>query len=313
MIKVLVTGGCGFIGSHFIRIAKTLCPDWSILNIDKLTYAGTKVNLKGLPEDNYKFIQGDICNRHMLENNMEDVEYVFNFAAESHVDTSIKSSYDFVRTNVLGAQVLLEASRKAKVTRFVQISTDEVYGSLPEIGDFTEKSPLSPNNPYAATKASADLIALSYYVTYGMDVVITRCSNNYGPNQHVEKMIPSFVGKIMDGIPVPIYGDGQQVRDWIHVYDHCEGIIAAARRGEAGQIYNFGGCNEITNLALAKKLALLLGQPAAKMSFVTDRPGHDRRYAMNFSKANRELAWKPSVKFDVGLAQTVEWYKKMWE
>lgn len=310
MIKVLVTGGCGFIGSHFIRLLKEKFPEWHVINLDKLTYAGNKRNTEDIPKDNYEFQQNDICNRFLLKTLMEGVEYVFNFAAESHVDNSIhRGAYDFVRTNVLGTQCLLEAARIHKINRFVQISTDEVYGSLSEIGEFTERTPLAPSNPYSASKASGDMLALSYHHTYGMDLVITRCSNNYGPNQHVEKLIPCFVSKLMDGYPVPIYGDGQQVRDWIYVKDHCEGILAACMKGSPGQVYNFGGNNEITNLSLTKKIVKIMGRQDAKLQFVADRPGHDRRYAMNFNKAKQELGWTPKTKFDVGLEETVKWYE----
>lgn len=314
MIKALVTGGCGFIGSHFIRMLKAKCPAWHIVNLDKLTYAGSKSNLKDLPCDNYEFHQGDICNRFLLSSLMQDVDFVFNFAAESHVDNSIhKGSYDFVRTNVQGTQCLLEAARMNKVSRFVQISTDEVYGSLSEIGEFTERTPLSPTNPYAASKAAADMLALSYHYTHQMDIIITRCSNNYGPNQHPEKMIPCFISKLLDGFPVPIYGDGQQVRDWIYVKDHCKGIFEACNRGSPGQVYNFGGNNEITNIDLTKKIVKLMKITDAKLTFVEDRPGHDRRYAMNFKKAQLELGWRPETLFETGLAETIKWYKDKWE
>lgn len=314
MKKVVITGGCGFIGSNLIRWIKAFRPDWHVINIDKLTYAASKNNLNGVDtSNNYTLVDRDITHRFIVSETItSDVDCVFNLAAETHVDRSIDQSHDFIKSNVVGTQVLLDVCRKNGVKRFVQISTDEVYGSA-DSGQFYETTPLAPSNPYAASKAAADLLVQSFHKTYGMDVIITRCSNNYGPFQHVEKAIPCFIYNILQNKSVPIYGDGLQIRDWIYVSDHCRGIIAAAERGKTGEIYNFGGGCNLNNIQLVNMLATLLNRPDATIEFVEDRPGHDRRYSMNFDKAAKELKWEPMVKFQVGLDQTVLWYRELWD
>ncbi len=307
---LLVTGGCGFIGSHFIRHILQNDPEVRIINYDALTYAGNLANVADLADHpRYQFVRGDITQREQVWAVMQQgVTDIIHFAAESHVDRSIMDSGPFVRTNVLGTQVLLDAARAFAVRRFVQVSTDEVYGSLGPTGAFTEDSPLMPNSPYAASKAAADLLVRAYCHTYGLPAVITRCSNNYGPFQFPEKIIPLFIIRLLADQPVPVYGDGLQVRDWIHVLDHCRGIEAAWRRGRVGEIYNFGGRCELTNLELAHKLLRILNKPPSLIQHVADRPGHDRRYAIDCTKAERELNWQRRIAFDDGLRQTVEWY-----
>jgi dTDP-glucose 4,6-dehydratase len=311
MPKVLVTGGCGFIGSNFIRQLLASDPAADIVNFDCLTYAGNLANLSDIAANpRYTFIKGDITDREQVRAAMRSgVTDIVNFAAESHVDRSILDSGPFLRTNVLGTQVLLDAAREFKVTKYVQVSTDEVYGSLGPTGLFTEETPLHPNSPYSASKAGADLLVQAYQHTFGLHTVITRCSNNYGPYQFPEKLIPLFVANLMRDEPVPVYGDGQQIRDWIHVLDHCRGIEAAWKRGRTGEVYNFGGRCEKANLDLTYTLLGLLNKPRTLIKYVADRPGHDRRYAIDCSKAERELGWTPQVKFEFGLAETIEWYK----
>lgn len=311
MSKVLVTGGCGFIGSNFIRHLLTTDPVVHIVNFDCLTYAGNLANLADIADNpRYTFIKGDITNREQVRAAMQlGVTDIINFAAESHVDRSIQDSGPFVRTNVTGTQVLLDAAREFAVQRYVQVSTDEVYGSLGATGLFTEETPLHPNSPYSASKAGADLLVQAYQHTFGLPAVITRCSNNYGPFQFPEKLIPLFVTNLMKDEPVPIYGDGLQVRDWIHVLDHCRGVEAAWRHGRPGEVYNFGGRCEKTNLELTKTLLTLLGKPESLIRYVKDRPGHDRRYAIDCTKAQRELGWQPQVRFADGLRETIDWYK----
>jgi dTDP-glucose 4,6-dehydratase len=311
MATVLVTGGCGFIGSNFVRHLLATDPAVSVVNLDALTYAGNLANLADLAgHPRYAFVKGDVTSRDDVRAAMgRGVTDVINFAAESHVDRSIQDSGPFVRTNVLGTQVLLDAAREFKVNRYLQVSTDEVYGSLGPTGFFTEDTPLHPNSPYSASKAGADLLVLAYQHTFGLDAVVTRCSNNYGPYQFPEKLIPLFVTNLLDDRPVPVYGDGMQVRDWIHVLDHCRGVEAAWRKGKAGEVYNFGGRCEKANVELTRLLLKLLGKPQSLIKYVADRPGHDRRYAIDCSKAERELGWQPQVGFDAGLAQTVEWYR----
>ena len=297
MTRVLVTGGAGFIGSHFVKLALRTHPDWHIVNLDKLSYAG---NLENLPDDiRHEFVKGDIANRELVAKLWKDgFEYVINFAAETHVDRSLLWADDFIKTDVLGTFTLLEAARQFGVKLFVQISTDEVYGSLAR-GRATEDSPLRPTNPYAASKAAADLLAR----TYGLPVIITRCTNNYGPNQHPEKFIPLFVTNALEDKPLPLYGDGRYVRDWIHVEDHCAAIDFLIGRGQPGEIYNIAGGNEVENLTIARQICQHLGKPESLIQFVTDRPGHDRRYALNADK----IGWKPKRPFD--LAETIEWYR----
>ncbi len=310
MAKLLVTGGCGFIGSNFIRWLLEADSQVSIVNFDALTYAGNLANLTDLTKHpRYRFVKGDITDRSAVETAIAGVDAVINFAAESHVDRSIIDSGPFVRTNVLGAQTLLDAARSAKVKRFVQVSTDEVYGSLGQTGYFTETTPLHPNSPYSASKAAADLLVMAYVHTFNMDAVITRCSNNYGPYQFPEKLIPLFIANLMQDQQVPVYGDGMQIRDWIHVRDHCSGVAAAWKKGKAGEVYNFGGRCEKPNIELTQTLIELLGKSRSLIKYVQDRPGHDRRYAIDCAKAERELGWQPAVAFDKGLRETIDWYK----
>ena len=310
MPSILVTGGCGFIGSNFIRHLLTSDPEVKVINFDALTYAGNLANLADLAENpRYRFVKGDITDRTAVEAALKlGVDAVINFAAESHVDRSIMDSGPFVRTNVLGTQTLLDFTRLMKVQRFVQVSTDEVYGSLGTEGFFTEQTPLEPNSPYAASKAASDLLVRAYVHTFGMNAVITRCSNNYGPYQFPEKLIPLFITNILRDEAVPVYGDGMQIRDWIHVLDHCTGVEAAWRNGKAGEVYNFGGRCEKPNLELTYNLLDMLGKPRTLIRHVKDRPGHDRRYAIDCSKAERELGWKPKVTFEKGLRETIDWY-----
>ncbi|MBM3979697.1 MAG: dTDP-glucose 4,6-dehydratase [Planctomycetes bacterium] len=311
MPTVLVTGGCGFIGSNFVRHLLATDPGASVVNLDALTYAGNLANLADLTgHPRYTFVKGDITNRDDVRGAMRrGVTDVINFAAESHVDRSIQDSGPFVRTNVIGTQVLLDAAREFKVAKYVQVSTDEVYGSLGATGLFTEETPLHPNSPYSASKAAADLLVMAYQHTFGLHAVVTRCSNNYGPYQFPEKLIPLFVTRLLNDEKVPVYGDGQQVRDWIHVLDHCRGIEAAWRKGASGEVYNFGGKCELTNLALTKTLLAALGKSESLIEYVKDRPGHDRRYAIDCAKAERELGWAPQETFAAGLRDTIAWYQ----
>ncbi|MFH0911856.1 MAG: dTDP-glucose 4,6-dehydratase [Planctomycetota bacterium] len=312
-MKVLVTGGAGFIGSNFVHYLLEREPDASVVSLDLLTYAGNLENLRGLERHpRHAFVRGDIADREAMHAlfGRHGFSIVVNFAAESHVDRSILEAGVFVRTNVLGTQVLLEAARVHGVERFCQVSTDEVYGSLdPGEPPFNEERPLRPNSPYSASKAGADLLCRAYAQTYGLGTVVTRCSNNYGPCQFPEKFIPLFVTNALEGREVPLYGDGLNVRDWIHVRDHCAGVWAAVRRGRAGEIYHFGGNTERANLDVARKLLVLLGKPERLIRFVKDRPGHDRRYAVDFRKAREELGWAPQADFDKALAETVDWYR----
>lgn len=308
---LVVTGGCGFIGSNFIRDQLSRYPEQSIVNIDKLTYAGNPENLAAVDGDpHYRLEKGDICDREFVRGALKSAQpdAVVNFAAESHVDRSILDSGPFVQTNVVGTQVLLDACRQGSVPRFVQISTDEVYGSLGAEGFFTEETPLAPNSPYSASKAAADVLVRSYCHTFGFPAVITRCSNNYGPYQFPEKIIPLFISRALEDKPLPVYGKGENVRDWIHVLDHCRGIDAALRHGRPGAVYNFGGHQEIRNIDLTRLLLELLGKPQTLIEFVNDRPGHDLRYAIDCSKAEHELGWKPRVAFRNGIRETIDWY-----
>jgi dTDP-glucose 4,6-dehydratase len=309
---ILITGGCGFIGSNFIRHLLQTDSAISVVNLDALTYAGNPANLATLPASQlarYRFIPGDITDRSAVADAVGcGMHAIVNFAAESHVDRSILNSDPFVRTNVIGTQVLLDAARQYKVPRFLQVSTDEVYGSLGVDGYFSESTALAPNSPYSASKAAADLLVRSYVHTFNLDAVITRCSNNYGPYQFPEKIIPLFVSNLLRNESVPVYGDGLNVRDWIHVQDHCRGIDLAWRHGKRGEVYNFGGRSERTNLDLVHTLLKLLGKPTSLIRFVKDRPGHDRRYAIDCSKVERELGWLPRWTLEDGLAATVDWY-----
>ncbi len=311
---VLVTGGAGFIGSNFIRYLRVKEPKAKIVCLDLLTYAGSKRNLRGIPKTAYAFVKGDVADPAVVARVFKNYrpQYVVHFAAESHVDRSIhESAALFARTNVVGTTVLLEAFRRApNAVTFLQVSTDEVYGSLP-LGSkkrFTESTELSPNSPYAASKAAADLVARSFFATYGTPVVITRCSNNYGPYQHAEKLIPFQIARLKKGEPIALYGDGKNVRDWIHVEDHCAGILAALVNGRPGEVYNIGADDQMSNLELAKMLLGILGRPISHLSFVADRPGHDRRYAIDASKIRRELGWKPRHSLASSFENTVRWY-----
>ena len=312
-MRILVTGGCGFIGSNFIRYILQHYKPASVTNVDVLTYAGNLANLNGVVEEHgerYEFFKADIANADQMDAVMTEHQFfaVVNFAAESHVDRSINSPQNFIHTNVIGASVLLDCARRHGVQRFMQISTDEVYGSLGPAGKFTEQSPLDPSSPYSASKAGADLLALACQKTFGQEVIVTRCSNNYGPYQFPEKLIPLMIIKALRNEPLPVYGDGKNVRDWIHVEDHCAGIIAALFEGKPGVVYNFGGGNEMANIDVVKLILKRLNKPETLIAFVTDRLGHDRRYAIDSSFAERELQWKPRHKFEDGLTETVDWY-----
>lgn len=311
MQRLLVTGGCGFIGSNFIRHLLSTQSDLAITNLDKLTYAGNPENLADVDQQRYRFVHGDIADRSLADALLVETKFdaVINFAAESHVDRSILDSGPFVQTNIVGTQVLLDACRHAKIPRYVQVSTDEVYGSLGPTGAFTEETPMAPNSPYSSSKAAADLLVRAYHHTFGFPGLITRCSNNYGPYQFPEKLLPLFISNAMQDQSLPVYGTGQNVRDWIHVLDHCKGIEAVWRQGKVGEVYNFGGEAEITNLDLTYLLLDLLGKPRSLIRYVQDRPGHDLRYAMDIAKVRRELGWSPQVNFADGLKQTIEWYQ----
>ena len=313
-MKILVTGGCGFIGSNFVHYYLGKYPEDSLVNVDKLTYAGNLKNLSALSlSPRYAFTRGDIADPLQMEEIIsQGVEGIVNFAAESHVDRSIEAPMDFMRTNVFGTFVLLEAVRKVsskRRIRFLHVSTDEVYGSLGETGAFTEQTPMAPNSPYAASKAAADLMVRAYHHTYGLPTLITRCSNNYGPYQFPEKLIPLLISNAIEGKTLPIYGDGLNVRDWIHVEDHCRGLDLVLHRGKEGEVYNIGGQSEKTNLSVAKTILDHLGKPHSLLRFVTDRPGHDRRYAIDFSKIQKTLGWAPSISFEDGIRQTLDWYQ----
>ncbi len=311
-MNVLVTGGCGFIGSNFIRFLLNQHPHDQVVNLDKLTYAGNPENLADLEgSPRYRFVQADICDRAAVVNAIRQgaVEAIVNFAAESHVDRSILGPSIFVETNIGGTNVLLEAARECSISRFIQISTDEVYGSLGESGMFTESTPLHPNSPYAASKASADLLVQAYHHTFGLSAIITRCSNNYGPYQFPEKLIPLVIARAMENNEVPVYGDGLNVRDWIYVDDHCAAINAVLRMGVPGEVYNIGGHNEWKNIDIVRLILKELGKPESLIKFVKDRPGHDRRYAMDASKIGRDLGWMPSMTFEKGIRATLDWYR----
>jgi dTDP-glucose 4,6-dehydratase len=310
-VKLLVAGGAGFIGSNFIRYLLGAHEDWQVVNVDKLTYAGNLANLKDLEgDDRYGFVRADICDAPRIGEIVaaERPDAIVNFAAETHVDRSINDPSLFLKTNVLGTQVLLETARRQGIARYVQISTDEVYGSLGSEGKFNEESPLRPNSPYAASKTAGDLLVRAWFKTYGVPAIVTRCSNNYGPYQFPEKLIPFFITLLRENKPVPVYGDGMNVRDWIHVDDHSRAIDAVLLRGRPGEIYNIGGGNERTNIEITKMLFSFLGKPESLMKFVPDRPGHDRRYAIDDRKVRREMGIAPQVPFEEGLRETVRWY-----
>jgi dTDP-glucose 4,6-dehydratase len=321
MTKVLVTGGCGFIGTNLIRYILKNRPGWEVVNLDLLTYAGNMENTDGLHSQypgRYVFVRGDIADAGFVGEIFAQYGFdiVLNLAAESHVDRSIEGSAAFVRTNVMGVQVLLETSLKHGAKRILQVSTDEVYGSLGMDGRFTEDLPLKPNSPYSATKAAADLLIRSYIKTHGLDAVITRCSNNYGPYQFPEKLIPLMVVNAYQNRELPVYGQGKNIRDWIYVEDHCRGIVTVAEKGVSGEIYNMGGDAEKENIEIVRTICRYMGKPETLIRFVKDRPGHDFRYSMDHVKISRELGWKPEKDFDTSLCTTIDWYldnKPWWE
>jgi dTDP-glucose 4,6-dehydratase len=306
-----VTGGAGFIGSNFVRLALERQADLRIVNIDLLTYAGNLENLAGVPEDRHAFVRADICDPEAMRQAVpQGADALLNFAAETHVDRSILGPLAFVRTNVLGTQVLLDVAREKGVKRFLQVSTDEVYGSLgPQAGAFTEASPLAPSSPYAASKAAADLMVLAARRTYGQNVVLTRCSNNYGPYQFPEKLIPLVLSNALEDKPLPVYGDGRQVRDWIHTDDHSRAVLAVLEGGRPGAVYNIGARSERQNIDVVREILRQVGKPESLIRFVKDRPGHDRRYAMNPTRIETELGWRPQVSFEEGLADSIRWYR----
>ena len=310
-MRLIITGGAGFIGSGFIRYILQTRSDWQIINFDALTYAGNLENLSDIEDHpRYQFVRGSIDNHEQVRELVaRGADAIINFAAESHVDRSIMDAASFVQTNVVGTQILLDAARKARNLRFIQISTDEVYGTLGPTGSFTETSPLAPNSPYAASKAAADLLARSYHATYGMAIVITRCCNNYGPYQFPEKLIPLMTLNAIQDSQLPLYGDGLYRRDWVHVVDHSRAIETILENGQPGSVYNIGADHEETNLDLVQKILRILNKPDSLIESVRDRPGHDRRYAVDATKLRQELGWAPIVPFDQGLRETIEWYQ----
>jgi len=318
-MKLLVTGGAGFIGSNFVRYMVNKYPNYMIVNLDLLTYAGNLENLKDIENaSNYKFVRGDIADREFIQGlfQEEKFDYVINFAAESHVDRSITDPGIFVQTNIQGTLALLDAAKSFGVTKYLQVSTDEVYGTLGETGYFTEETPLAANSPYSASKAGADLLVRAYHETFGLPVNITRCSNNYGPYHFPEKLIPLMIINALHDKELPIYGDGLNIRDWLHVEDHCQAIDLVLHKGRNGEVYNVGGNNERTNIEIVKTILKHLNKPESLMKFVKDRPGHDRRYAIDATKLRTELGWSPKYNFDTGIEQTINWYlnnQEWWE
>ena len=307
-MKILVTGGAGFIGSNFIRYILGSYKDHKITNLDKLTYAGNLKNCADFEKNpRYEFVKGDIADKKIVEKLAKNADIIMNFAAETHVDRSIEDSTAFLRSNVIGTQVLLDAARKYGHKKYIQISTDEVYGDIRE-GMFTEESPLRPSSPYAASKAAADMLCLAYFRTYETPVIISRCSNNYGPYQYPEKLVPFFIKKLIDGKKAPLYGNGSNVRDWLHVRDHCRALDMILNNGEIGEIYNISANKEYTNLEITKRILKILGLPENRIEYVKDRPGHDIRYALDAGKIRRDLGWEPEVEFESGFKGTVEWY-----
>lgn len=310
-MKLLVTGGAGFIGSCFVRHILKKYNDYQVINLDALTYAGNIENLDDVKDNpNYRFIHGNICDKKLAKELIidEGVDAVINFAAESHVDRSITGPEIFIETNVQGTLNLLQAAKEAKTQRFLQVSTDEVYGTLGKDGYFYETTPLAPNSPYSASKASADMLVRAYYETYKMPVLNTRCSNNYGPYQYPEKLIPFFISQLLKGEKVPVYGDGMNVRDWLYVYDHCSAIDTVLHKGKVGEVYNIGGHNEKTNMEITKIILEAMGKDESSIRYVEDRLGHDRRYAIDNHKIQSELGWEPSLTFEEGIKLTIDWY-----
>jgi dTDP-glucose 4,6-dehydratase len=318
-MNVLVTGGCGFIGSNLVKYLRAQRPSWRVINLDALTYAGNLENLRELENDKqHVFVRQDITDAAALEKTFasQKIDAVMHLAAESHVDRSILGPEAFVHTNIVGTQRLLEVCRKHNVKRFLMVSTDEVYGSLGPTGAFSETSPLKPSSPYSASKVGADLLALAYGHTFGLEVTVTRCSNNYGPYQFPEKLIPLMIANAIRDLPLPVYGDGQNVRDWLHVEDHCSGLLLALEKGRAGEVYNIGGGAERRNIEIVELILAKLAKPKSLIQYVKDRPGHDRRYAIDPTRITTELGWKPAHAFDRGISETVEWYlanRPWWE
>lgn len=309
MTTVLVTGGAGFIGSNFLRYMVNKYPNYDFINLDALTYCGNLENLKDIEDkDNYSFVKGNVCDRELVNGIVENVDYIVHFAAESHVDRSIEDPGIFIKSNILGTQTLLDASRKTGIRKFLQVSTDEVYGSLGPEGYFTEQTPLQANSPYSASKAGADLMVRAYHNTFDLPVNITRCSNNYGPYQFPEKLIPLMISNAIENKELPVYGDGKNIRDWLHVYDHCTGIDLVLHKGKAGEVYNIGGHNERANIDIVKLILNELDKPESLIKFVSDRLGHDRRYAIDSSKIRRDLGWRPKYTFEDGIIETIHWY-----
>lgn len=309
MKKLLVTGGAGFIGNCFVRHILKKYSDYKVINLDKLTYAGNIENLNDVKNNpNYQFVHGNICDKKLVRDLVSQVDWIVNFAAESHVDRSITGPEIFIETNVQGTLNLLQACKEIGVEKYLQVSTDEVYGSLGTTGYFYETTPIQPNSPYSASKAGADLLARAYYETYKLPVLITRCSNNYGPYQYPEKLIPFFISKLLKGEKVPVYGDGLNVRDWLYVYDHCEAIDTVLHKGKIGEVYNIGGHNEKTNMEITRLILSAMGKDESSIQYVEDRLGHDRRYAIDNTKIQTELGWKPSLTFEEGIKLTIEWY-----
>ena len=308
-MNILVTGGAGFIGNCFVHYILDKYPDYKIINLDALTYCGNLDNLKDIENNpNYTFVHGNICDKNIVRELIQRVDCVVNFAAESHVDNSIKTPEIFIETNVQGTLNLLQASKEIGIERYLQVSTDEVYGTLGKTGYFYETTPLAPNSPYSASKASADMLVRAYFETYKLPVLTTRCSNNYGPYQYPEKLIPFFISRLLKGEKVPVYGDGMNVRDWLYVYDHCAAIDTVLHRGKIGEVYNIGGHNEKTNLEITRLILNTMGKDESSIEYVEDRLGHDRRYAISNDKISSELGWQPSVTFEQGIKLTIDWY-----
>lgn len=306
---MLITGGAGFIGSNFIRYILDKYPDYEIMNLDSLTYCGNLDNLADIKDNpNYTFFKGDITDKELVFKIIEDMDYVLNFAAESHVDRSIENPEIFIKSNIIGTQVLLDAARKYNIKKYLQVSTDEVYGSLGKTGYFKEDTPLAANSPYSASKAGADLMVRAYNKTFDLPVNITRCSNNYGPYQFPEKLIPLMISNALEDKPLPVYGDGKNIRDWLHVYDHCTAIDLVLHKGKVGEVYNIGGNNEKMNIDIVKLILKNLFKDESLIEYVKDRAGHDRRYAIDSSKIQKELGWEPKYNFETGIAETIQWY-----